>query len=147
MSDTTKDAVERFIQTTLKEAILSEGMPRNADDTADAYATVNLLRALSAQLATVTAERDAAQAEVERLRQKIEASNRKASEWLDAAFQRRDYAQDWLDNPANGNAPDAEWAANHDVVDGMLDRISMIHALFPDVPSDARAASATGGHP
>ena len=55
MSDITPDAVERFIQTTMKEAVLSEGMPRNADDTKDAYATVSLLRALSARIAKLEA--------------------------------------------------------------------------------------------
>ena len=50
MTDITPEAVERFIQTTMKEAVLSEGMPRNADDTKDAYATVSLLRALSARV-------------------------------------------------------------------------------------------------
>jgi len=51
MTDITPEAVERFIQTTMKEAVLSGGMPRNADDTKDAYATVTLLRALSARIA------------------------------------------------------------------------------------------------
>jgi len=55
MSDITPEAVERFIQTTMKEAVMSEGMPRNADDTKDAYATVSLLRALSARIAELEA--------------------------------------------------------------------------------------------
>lgn len=53
-TDTIKEAVESFIQTTMKEAVLSEGMPRTADDTKDAYATVDLLRALAAKLERVT---------------------------------------------------------------------------------------------
>ena len=57
MTDITPEAVERFIQTTMKEAVLSEGMPRNADDTKDAYATVSLLRALSARIAELEAQR------------------------------------------------------------------------------------------
>ena len=57
MSGITPEAVERFIQTTMKEAVLSEGMPRNADDTKDAYATVSLLRALSARIAELEAQR------------------------------------------------------------------------------------------
>ena len=57
MTDITPEAVERFIQTTMKEAVLSGGMPRNADDTKDAYATVSLLRALSARIAELEAQR------------------------------------------------------------------------------------------
>jgi hypothetical protein len=60
MSDTSKDAVENFIQTVLKEAVLSEGLPRSSEDTEDTYKTVALLRALTAKLVKVTAERDAA---------------------------------------------------------------------------------------
>jgi len=60
MSDTSKDAVENFIQTVLKEAVLNEGLPRSSEDTEDTYETVALLRALTAKLVKVTAERDAA---------------------------------------------------------------------------------------
>jgi hypothetical protein len=42
--DTRKEAVEAFIQTTLKDHVLSEGMPRTSVDTQDAYAVVELLR-------------------------------------------------------------------------------------------------------
>ena len=51
MTDISKEAVESFIQDTVKEWVLSEGLPRNADDTKDAYRTVTLLRAMSAHIA------------------------------------------------------------------------------------------------
>jgi hypothetical protein len=54
MVDTSKEAVEKFIQGPLKDAVLSEGLPTTSEDTSDVYRTVELLRALSA-------ERDAAQ--------------------------------------------------------------------------------------
>jgi hypothetical protein len=47
--DTTTGAVEAFIQSAMKEAVLSEGMPRTKEDTADAYKAVDMLRALAAE--------------------------------------------------------------------------------------------------
>lgn len=44
MVDTQKEAVEAFIQSTLKDHVLSEGMPRTRVDTQDAYAVAELLR-------------------------------------------------------------------------------------------------------
>ena len=58
MTDTSTDAVEVFIQTVLKEAVLSEGLPRNAEDTQDVYKIIDLLRGL-------TNERDALRQELD----------------------------------------------------------------------------------
>lgn len=71
MTDITPEAVEAFIQTTLKEAVLPEGLPRNADDTKDAYATVALLRAQAARIA-----------ELEKFRNRL-LNEKLSGEWRD----------------------------------------------------------------
>ena len=53
--DARKEVVEAFIQATLKDHVLAEGMPRTSVDTQDAYQTVGLLRALCAKVEALEA--------------------------------------------------------------------------------------------
>ena len=74
MVDTSKEAVEKFIQGPIKDAVLSEGLPTTSEDTSDVYRTVELLRALSAER---DAARDAALMEAAAMCSKSAADDKK----------------------------------------------------------------------
>lgn len=101
--DTTTEAVERFIQGPIKEAVLSEGLPRNSDDTKDAYATVDLLRALTADLFAAAEARAASAAQEARAAALEEAAEVAKAWWSPTMSQGYEQAQAilaLLDTPA-----------------------------------------------
>lgn len=111
--DITPEAVEAFIQSTLKEAVLSEGMPRNADDTKDAYATVALLRALRSKLSRSESQRVAQTRTIAGERKARQAAEARVTE-LEAALSREKEENRWayVNAALEDNALDAKTARN-----------------------------------